>query len=88
MYLGSTLNFLAMAVGEQSVAGLLLTAVVYTVYVVYSIWLENPYTAWIYSEKARQHREREEKLESETKAKKSGTKSPASPRRSNKKKVE
>jgi len=88
MYLGSTLNFLAMAVGEQSVAGLLLTAVVYTVYVVYSIWLENPYTAWIYSEKARQHREREDKLESQTKAKKSGTKSPASPRRSNKKKVE
>jgi methylene-fatty-acyl-phospholipid synthase len=88
MYLGSTLNFLAMAVGEQSVSGLLLTAVVYTVYVVYSIWLENPYTAWIYSEKARQHREREEKLEADLKTSKSAAKSPASPKRSNKKKVE
>jgi len=60
MYLGSTLNFLAMAVENQSVAGLILTGVVYTVYIVYSIWLENPYTAWIYSEKARHIREREE----------------------------
>ena len=85
MYLGSTLNFLAMAIGEQSIAGLLLTAVVYTVYIVYSVWLENPYTAWIYSEKARQHREREE---SGDKHGKSSSASSASKSPSKKKKVE
>lgn len=81
MYLGSTLNFLAMAIGEQSVAGLILTAIVYTVYIVYSIWLENPYTAWIYSEAARHHREREEKIETQAKASKASTKSPRSPKK-------
>lgn len=85
MYLGSTLNFLAMAIENQSIAGLLLTAVVYTVYIVYSIWLENPYTAWIYSEKARQHREREDKLDSDRKV---SSPSATSPKRSNKKKAD
>jgi hypothetical protein len=90
MYLGSTLNFLAMAVENQSVSGLLLTAVVYVVYIVYSIWLENPYTAWIYSEKARQHREREDKLEAARNGNgsKSSSTSATSPKRSNKKKAD
>ena len=78
MYLGSTLNFLAMAIGEQSIAGLILTAFVYVVYIVYSVWLENPYTSWIYSEAARTRVEKEEK-EAATK-KKATTKSPRSPR--------
>jgi len=53
MYLGSTFNFLAFALAEQSFAGLLLTVLVNIVYNVYSIWLENPFTAYIYSEKER-----------------------------------
>ena len=79
MYLGSTLNFLAMAIKQQSIAGLILTAFVYVVYIVYSVWLENPYTSWIYSEAARARVEKEEKAEAASK-KKPASKSPRSPR--------
>lgn len=77
MYLGSTLNFLAMAVAEQSVAGLILTAFVYVVYIIYSVWLENPYTSWIYSEDAKR-KTTEAAVASKKKA--PATKSPRSPR--------
>lgn len=53
MYIGSTLNFMGQAIYRQSIAGLVLTFIVYVVYMVYSIWLENPYTGWIYAEKKR-----------------------------------
>ena len=86
MYLGSTLNFLAMAIGEQSVSGLIMTAIVYVVYIVYSVWLENPYTAWIYSEKARHVREREDALEAKKNLGSASAASSKSP--SKKKKVE
>lgn len=85
MYLGSTLNFLAHAVQHQSIAGLLLTAVVYTVYIVYSIWLENPYTAWIYSDEGRAY---EEKRIAAEEGKLYKPSAPTSPKRSNKKKAE
>lgn len=78
MYLGSTLNFLAMAIQEQSIAGLILTAFVYTVYIIYSVWLENPYTTWIYSEAAQ--KAEKAKAESAPKKKAATTKSPRSPR--------
>lgn len=73
MYIGSTLNFLAQAVYRQSVAGLILTAIVYIVYMVYSVALENPYTSWIYSPEGRAVNEEKERPYSE-KSKKKNTK--------------
>lgn len=74
MYIGSTLNFLAQAVYRQSVAGLILTGVVYIVYMVYSIALENPYTAWIYSKEGREVNAQREKSFTEKTTSKKNTK--------------
>lgn len=50
MYLGSTLNFLSVAIFKQSFAGLTLTALVYIVYYFYSVTIENSFTNWYYSD--------------------------------------
>ncbi|KAI7856803.1 phospholipid methyltransferase-domain-containing protein [Circinella umbellata] len=50
MYVGSTLNFLATALWHASPAGLLLTLIVYVVYLV-ALEFEGPFTTMIYAKK-------------------------------------
>ena len=52
MYLGSTLNFLGIALQSNSVVGLGLTAWVWGVYEVATRYFENPFTDMIYRNKA------------------------------------
>eukprot|EP00298_Acanthocystis_sp_HF-20_P011015 c19182_g1_i2.p1 GENE.c19182_g1_i2~~c19182_g1_i2.p1 ORF type:complete len:210 (+),score=44.48 c19182_g1_i2:50-679(+) len=61
MYDGATMIFLSGAIWAQSPAGLMLTAWVFICYRV-ALWVESPFTAYIYAEKAR--RDSENKKES------------------------
>ncbi|KPI87167.1 Phosphatidylethanolaminen-methyltransferase-lik e protein [Leptomonas seymouri] len=52
MYLGATLNFLAVSIAENNAAGALLTGWVALVYHVSTKYFENPFTSMIYSKRA------------------------------------
>jgi methylene-fatty-acyl-phospholipid synthase len=53
MYLGSSLSFLAHGIWNRSPAGIMISVYVFVVYKIYSILLEGPFTAHIYSEAAK-----------------------------------
>jgi methylene-fatty-acyl-phospholipid synthase len=61
MYLGSSLSFFALGLWGRSPAGMLIAVYVFTVYKIYSVTLEGPFTTYIYSEAAKRAAAKDQK---------------------------